>query len=65
MRKRFRIESLSHRAAPERSIAHAVLAALLITILSFVAPGHVLATADASTWVVDTYARTEADIRAA
>lgn len=60
---RVRTESPGHAPALHRLIAHAALAALLITTLSFVVPGHVLATADASTWIVDTYARTEADVR--
>ncbi|MHB1018166.1 MAG: cell wall-binding repeat-containing protein [Coriobacteriia bacterium] len=59
------MEYSSRRAAPLRLITQAVLAAVLITTLSLVAPVGAVATAGASTWIVDTYARSEADIRAA
>ncbi|MBN2247529.1 MAG: cell wall-binding repeat-containing protein [Coriobacteriia bacterium] len=42
-----------------------VLAAVTLTSLGIVAPVRMLPAANASTWVVDTYTRTEAEIRAA
>ncbi len=46
-------------------IAGTVAVAFLITAASSVAPARLLGQAVASTWVVDTYTRTEAEIRAA